>query len=255
MIHPSAIISPEANIHPTVNIGPFCIIDAGVTIGEHCEIEAHVWITSQAIIGSHNFIGYGSVIGASPQDTTFDTTIRSNVILGDHNTLRENVTIHRSTGENKSTIMGNHNLLMVNSHLAHDVTMGDHNVLANNVMLAGHITMGNHTFLGGGAGFHQFIHIGSYAAVQGNSSITKDLPPYCMAHGQNNLHGLNNVGLKRNGFDIAERKEIKSIYNTFFCSDLGLREAIKEIEQRQLSKAGLRLLNAAQNPSRKGLMT
>ena len=255
MIHPTAIVNPEAKIHPSVEIGPFSIIDAGVQIGECCQIDAHVRITGEATLGSHNRIGYGSVIGGTPQDASFDTSIKSNVTLGDHNTIRENVTIHRSTSEGGQTRIGDHNFLMINAHLAHDVTMGNHNTLANNVMIAGHITIGDSVFLGGGAGFHQFVNIGSYCIIQGNSSITKDVPPYCMAHSQNHLTGLNNVGLKRNGFSTSERKEIKEIYNLFFRSEFGLTEAIQQAQQLELSAAGQRLLDAALHPSRKGLMT
>lgn len=254
MIHPTAIISPDATIGKNVSIGAFSIIDAAVTIGDHCTIDPHVWITGKTVIGEHNFIGYGSQIGGLPQDTSFDPTTDSGTLIGNHNTIRENVTIHRSTAAGKNTTVGDHNFLMINSHLAHDVSMGDRNTIANNVMLAGHIHMGSFCFLGGGAGFHQFIKIGDYAIVQGNASISKDVPPYCMAHAYNRLAGLNVIGLRRAGFDSATRAEIKQAYKLLFDSDLTVTDALAACESQSWSEAAATLFDAAKNPSRKGII-
>ena len=254
MIHPTAIIHPHATIGSNVSIGAFTIIDADVTIGDDCTIDPHVWISSQTTLGKKNFIGFGSHIGGNPQDTSFDKSTKSGVIIGYNNTIREHVTIHRSTSEGGYTILGDKNMLMINSHLAHDVRIGDSNNLANGVLIAGHIEIGSFCFLGGGAGFHQFLKIGDYAICQGNAAITKDIPPYCMAHGQNNLAGLNVVGLRRAGLNAEERKEIKSAYNLLFKSGLSMSEALKDADQRTWSERTQLLIEAAKSPSRKGVM-
>jgi UDP-N-acetylglucosamine acyltransferase len=254
MIHPTAIIHPDAEIGDNVSIGAFSIIDAHVIIGDNCTIDPHVWLAGYITLGSNNFVGFGSHIGGDPQDTSFDKSIKSGVTIGNGNTIREHVTIHRSTSENGFTVIGDNNMLMINSHLAHDVHIGSNNNLANSVLIAGHIHIGSNCFLGGGAGFHQFIKIGDYAICQGNAAITKDIPPYCMAHGQNHLAGLNVVGLRRAGFDGTQRKEIKSLYNLLFKSDLGMTEALRQAAEQEWSEAAQLLIEAATKPSRKGIM-
>lgn len=254
-IHPSAIVSEGARLAEDVSIGPFAIIDEGVEIGPGCVIGAQAWITGNTKMDADNHIGYGSIIGANPQDVSFDSGIDSNVTLGAHNRIREYVTIHRSTAEGGSTTVGDSNFLMTGVHLAHDVQMGDQNVLANNVMLAGHIKMGDHIFLGGGGGFHQFLHIGSYAIVQGNAVVSRDVPPYCMAHGRNELAGLNVIGLRRGGFTPGERADIKRAYHLLFRSGGNISEALAVADETAWTDVAAKLLDAARHASRKGLMS
>ena len=254
-IHPSAIVSERARLAEDVIVGPFAIIDAGVKIGPGCTIGAQVWITGNTVMGAKNHIGYGSIIGAAPQDTSFDAETDSNVVIGDNNSIREYVTIHRSAAAGGSTTLGDSNFLMTGVHLAHDVQMGSQNNLANNVMLAGHIKMGDHIFLGGGAGFHQFLHIGDYAIVQGNAVVSRDVPPFCMAHGRNELAGLNVIGLRRGGFSAEERADIKRAYQLLFRSGGNISEALGEAEEASWTEVAEKLLHAARHASRKGLMT
>lgn len=253
-IHPSAIVSERARLAEDVIVGPFSIIDAGVKIGPGCAIGAQVWITGNTVMGAQNHVGYGSIIGAAPQDTSFDSETDSNVIIGDNNSIREYVTIHRSASAGGSTTIGDSNFLMTGVHLAHDVQMGSQNNLANNVMLAGHIKMGDHTFLGGGAAFHQFLHIGDYAIVQGNAAVSRDVPPFCMAHGRNELAGLNVIGLRRGGFSAEERADIKRAYQLLFRSGGNIAEALGEAEETSWTECAEKLLHAARHASRKGLM-
>ncbi len=253
-IHPSAIVSERARLAEDVTVGPFAIIDAGVKIGPGCTIGAQAWLTGNTEMGARNHVGYGSIIGADPQDASFDPETDSNVVIGDNNRIREYVTIHRSTSNGGSTTVGDSNFLMTGVHLAHDVQMGSQNNLANNVMLAGHIKMGDHIFLGGGAGFHQFLHIGSYSIVQGNAVVSRDVPPFCMAHGRNELAGLNVIGLRRGGFTPEERADIKRAYHLLFRSGGNISEAIAEAEETSWTEVAEKLLNSARNASRKGLM-
>ena len=254
-IHPSAIVSERARLAEDVTVGPFSIIDAGVKIGPGSVIGAHVWITGGSQLGKNNTIGYGSIIGADPQDVSFKADTQSCVTIGDNNKIREYVTIHRSASEGGSTSVGDDNFLMTGVHLAHDVQMGSHNALANNVLIAGHVKMADHVFLGGGSGFHQFIHIGQYAIVQGNAVVSRDVPPFCMAHGRNELAGLNVIGLRRGGFTPEERVDIKRAYQLLFRSGGNMAESLAEADKSSWTDAAKHLLHSARHASRKGLMT
>jgi UDP-N-acetylglucosamine acyltransferase len=253
-IHPSAIVSDQAHLADDVDIGPFAIIDAGVEIGPGCKIGAQAWITGNTVMGESNHVGYGTIIGAEPQSIGFDSATNSNVDIGSNNTIREYVTIHRSIHEGESTKVGDKNFLMTGVHLAHDVKMGSHNSLANNVLLAGHVKMGDHTFLGGGGGFHQYVHIGSYSIVQGNAVVSRDVPPFCMAHGRNELAGLNVIGLRRGGFTPEERADIKRAYNLLFRSGGNIAEALALADETTWTDVAKLLLHSARHASRKGLM-
>lgn len=253
LIHPTALISPEARIAPGVRIGPFSVIEGPATIAEDCEISGHVLIQGRVTIARGTRIGWGSIIGADPQDLHFDPRTDSGVEIGEHNTLREYVTIHRGSQADGMTRIGAHNFLMTGVHLAHDVRMGDHNVLANNVLLAGHIQVGNKCFLGGGSVFHQFIHIGDYAIAQGNAAISQDIPPYCMAHGNNLLAALNVIGLKRAGFTPEQRAEIKRAFRLLLEGNRTV--ALQQAAQMPWSEAALVLVKAVEHPSRKGILT
>ncbi len=253
-IHPSAIVSESARLAEDVVVGPFSVIDDGVEIGAGCSIGAHAWITGGTVMGEGNSIGFGTIIGADPQSIGFDPATASRVEIGSHNTIREYVTIHRSIYSGKSTKVGDKNFLMTGVHLAHDVQMGSHNSLANNVLLAGHVKMGSHTFLGGGSAFHQFIHIGGYAIVQGNAVVSRDVPPFCMAHGRNELAGLNVIGLRRGGFTPEERADIKRAYSLLFRSGGNLAEALAQADKTTWTDVAKTLLHSARHCSKKGLM-
>lgn len=253
-IHPSALVSDRAVLADDVTVGPFAVIEGDAVLEAGVKIGGHVWIADGTTIGSNSSIGWGSVIGADPQDLGFDPATKSGVRIGSNNTLREYVTIHRGSKEGAFTSLGDSNFLMTGVHLAHDVSMADHNIMANNVLLAGHIEIGSRVFLGGGAGFHQFIRIGDFAMVQGNAAISQDVPPYVVAHGQNQLACLNAVGLRRGGLDGATRLEIKRLFRLLFSSGLALSNAIAEAEQQTWSAPALKLLDAARTPSRKGVM-
>lgn len=254
-IHPSAIVSDDAQLANDVTVGPFAIIDAGVSIGAGCHISPQAWVTGNSILGENNHIGYGAIIGGNPQDTSFDPDTPSHVIIGNNNRIGEYATIHRSTSAGGSTTIGNDNFLMIGSHAGHDVQIGHRNVLANNVLLGGHIKMGNNIFLGAGAGFHQFIHIGDFSISQGNAAVSRDIPPYCVVHGQNTLSGLNVIGLRRGGFNAEDRADIKRAFNRLFRSGGNLKQALALADEEQWSEAAQHLLDAARSPSRKGLMS
>lgn len=254
-IHPTAIVSSDATLADDVIVGPFAVIEGAAVLEKGVTIGGHAWITGDVVIGEGSHIGWGSIVGADPQDLSFEPATKSGVRIGRKNTLREYVTIHRGSKNGGYTTLGESNFLMTGVHLAHDVHMGDHNVIANNVLLAGHIHIGNRVFLGGGAGFHQFIKIGDFAISQGNAAISQDIPPYHMVHGQNQLAGLNVIGLRRNGFDSDVRAAIKSASKLLFFSGHPIPHALELAAQREWPEAVQCLIDSVKHPSRKGVMT
>lgn len=218
MIHPSAHVSPSARLAPDVTVGPFAVVEDGAVLGPGCRVEPHGQVLRGVIMGQGNVVGRGAVIGGDPQALSFQPSTVSGVRIGDGNTFREHVTVHRSTQPGGMTVIGNGNFLMAACHVGHDSILGDHNVLANAVLVAGHIVIGNRCFLGGGAALHQFIRIGDYAMVQGCSGYTRDVPPFCTVFRWNNLRGLNSVGLRRAGFDSASRLALKRAWKAVFCA-------------------------------------
>lgn len=254
-IHPTAIISEDVTLGEDVTIGPFCILEGEITIGRGTTLKASVHLFGKVEIGEENTIHSHAVIGDFPQDLGYKPEINSGVIIGNGNTMREFVTIHRGSVEGGMTSLGNNSFLMEGSHLGHDAVVGNHTILANKALLGGFTEVGDRVFLGGGAAVHQFVKVGNYAMTQGNSGLSKDLPPYCVSHGINIMAALNVIGLRRGGFNAEQRKEIKSLFFLLFQSGKNLTEAISEAEAQNWSPAALPLLHAVQNPSRKGVMT
>ncbi|WP_395736031.1 acyl-ACP--UDP-N-acetylglucosamine O-acyltransferase [Prosthecobacter sp.] len=253
MIHPTALIDPSAQIDPTAEIGPYVIIEGPSEIGAGCKIEAHAQLVGHVVVGEGTKIGRGAVIGAEPQDLGFDPATQSSVILGKKNVIREHVTIHRGSKPGAATRIGDGNFLMVGCHLAHDVVLGDKNILANSVLLAGHVHLGNGAFLGGGSVVHQFLRIGDFCLMQGNSSFSKDLPHYCAGSRINRMTGLNVIGLRRQGFTAEDRASVKELFQLLFCSGLNRSQALQEAGGREWSEKARRMLEFVQAPSKKGV--
>ena len=253
-LHPTALVSSEAELADDVVIGPFAVLEGPVKLAAGVTVGGHAWICGDTCLGEGTSVGWGSVIGANPQDLGFDPAVHSGVRIGARNVIREYVTIHRGSKEGGYTTLGEGNYLMTGVHLGHDSHVGDGNVIANNVMFGGHVRLGNRAFLGGGGGYHQFLHIGDLAMVQGNAVVSQDVPPYCVAYGKNQLAGLNTVGLRRAGLDAAARAEIKKAYGLLFGSGLALGQALEEAAGLEWGPAAKRLLEAVAKPSRKGVM-
>jgi UDP-N-acetylglucosamine acyltransferase len=241
VIHPSAIIYPGAKLHPDVRVGPFVVIDANVTLGPGCVLEPHVYLTGSTTIGANNRFFAGCVIGGAPQDLKYKGE-PTGVRIGEGNVFREHVTVHRSAVEGKETVLGSHNFLMANSHVGHNSQLGDHNILANGVLLGGYVVIGDRVFLGGNAVVHQFTRLGTLSMMQGISGISKDLPPFTIARGINEICGLNTVGLRRAGIGSTERLELRQLYQAIFRSGLGLRKAAQEARGKFSSPSALLFL-------------
>ncbi len=227
MIHPSAIIHPQAKLDATVSVGPYAVIDADVELGAHCVVGPHAYLTGVTTIGSHNKFHAGCVIGDAPQDLKYKdepTRLR----IGDHNVFREHVTVHRATKADGETVIGSHNFLMANCHVGHNSHVGNHIIIANGALLAGHVAVQDRAFISGNCLIHQFARVGTLALMQGGSAISKDLPPFTVARGGNGICGLNAVGLRRAGFTAEQRLELKQLYHALFRSGKNMQAAITE---------------------------
>lgn len=225
MIHPTAVVDPRAQIDPSIHIGPHAVIDGDVVLGAGCRVGPGAYLTGHTTIGSGNIFHAGCVIGDAPQDLKYHgepTRLR----IGDRNTFRENVTVHRSNKLAEDTVIGSDNLLMAGSHVGHNCAIGNHVILANGALLGGHVTVDDRVFISGNCLLHQFVRVGSFALMQGGSAISKDLPPFCIARGDNGIAGLNIVGLRRAGFTAAQRLALKAAYHRVFRSGLRRVDAV-----------------------------
>ena len=231
MIHPTAVVHPDAKLHPTVRVGPCAVIDGGVELGAGCVIGPHVYLTGLTTIGANNRFHAGCVIGDAPQDLKYkDEPTRLRV--GEGNVFREHVTVHRSNKLTDDTVIGSHGLYMAHCHVGHNCILGDHAILANGATLGAHVTMGDRAFFSGICLVHQFVRVGTLALMQGGSAISKDLPPFCIARGDNGICGLNVIGLRRAGFSAADRLELKQLYRLMFREGRAFREALTEAQAK-----------------------
>jgi len=230
-IHPTAIVSPHANLEEGVEVGPYTIIGADVHIGKNTIIGSHVVVEDHTDIGEDCRIFQFSSLGGAPQDLKFKGE-KTRLIVGNHNTIREFVTINRATSADIGvTIIGNHNLLMAYCHVAHNCKLGNHIVMANAATLAGHIHVEDFAIIGGLTGIHQFTRIGAHSIIGGASAVTKDIPPYIMAAGNHaKPYGLNTVGMKRRGFKEETITALKEAYRLIFRSSLLFTVAIERVK-------------------------
>jgi UDP-N-acetylglucosamine acyltransferase len=230
-IHPTAIVDPTAIIGEDCFIGPYCIIGPSVKMGERNHLFSNVIIGKNTTIGTDNKIYSYAVLGTDPQDLKFGGE-ETQLFIGNHNTIREFVTINRSNQMEESTVVGDFNLFMEYVHIAHNCQIGNHIVIANAVNMAGHVHIHDWVSIGGIVGIHQFVHIGTHAFVGGASAIKKDIAPY--TRGQGNPYetvGLNSVGLMRKGFSSETVAGIKRIYKLFYESKLNTTQAMQTVEQ------------------------
>jgi UDP-N-acetylglucosamine acyltransferase len=237
LIHPTAVIHPGATLHPTVKVGPYAVIGEKVTVGAETDIGSHVILSGYTEIGERNRIFAGAAIGLEPQDLKYDGSM-SLVSIGDDNVIREYVTINRPTKFGEVTKLGNRNLLMAYSHMAHNCIVEDNVIIANSVALAGHVYIESNVRLSGMVGVHQFVHVGCYAMVAGVTRIIRDVPPYMMAEGNPpTVRGLNQVGLQRAGIADLDNgrvyKELKQAYRLLYRSTSTFEQALNELSTWQ----------------------
>lgn len=234
LIHPTALVDPGAKIGADVEIGPYTIIGPDVVLGAGCKIGPHVVIQGPSVLGERNRIFQFASVGEDCQDKKYKGE-PTHLKMGDDNVIREGVTIHRGTVQDKQlTEIGSRNLFMAYSHVAHDCVVGNDCILANQATLAGHVTLGDFVILGGLSAVHQFSRVGSHAMCGGGSIILKDIPAYTMISGHPaETHGINYEGLKRRGFSKEAMQALRNAYKVVFRKGLNLQEAITQLEAQE----------------------
>jgi UDP-N-acetylglucosamine acyltransferase len=241
MIDSRAVISPQAQIAPDVRIGPFTVIGADVVIGPGTWIGPHAVINGPTRIGAGNKIFQFASLGDAPQDKKYNGE-PTRLEIGDRNVFRESVTVNRGTTHDKGvTRIGNDNLLMAYSHVAHDCVLGDQIVMANCATLGGHVEIGDWVIMGGLSAVHQHTKVGAHCFIAHNAAVTRDVPPYVMAVGRPAApHSVNSEGLKRRGFSPEQILNIRRAYRLLYRSGLKLKAAMEELEKTAATQPEIR---------------
>jgi UDP-N-acetylglucosamine acyltransferase len=229
-IHATAVVDRGAELDKDVQIGPYAIIGADVKIGKGTRIKSHVVIEGRTTLGEDNVVFQFASVGSIPQDLKYKGE-PSELIIGHHNVIREYVSLNPGTaGGGMATRVGDHNLLMMYCHIAHDCILGNRNIIANGATLGGHVVIEDYVIVGGLVGIHQFVRVGSGAILGAGSMVSKDVAPFCNATGDRaRLHGLNVEGLKRRGFERAKIDALRQAYRIIFKSKLRLKEALEKV--------------------------
>ena len=231
-VHPTAIIDPSAKVPASCKVGPYCVIGAEVELGESCELVSHVALGGPAKFGSHNLFFPFCAVGMAPQDISYKGE-PTRLEIGDHNEIREYVTITRGTVKGGGmTRVGSHTLIMAYSHVGHDSVIGDHAMLVNGATLAGHVTVEDWAVVGALCPVHQFVRIGAHAYVGGGTTITQDVLPFSMTSAARDTHayGMNKVGLERRGFSKERIGKIHHAYKVLLASKMNTSQALEKLK-------------------------
>jgi UDP-N-acetylglucosamine acyltransferase len=231
-VHPTAIIDPRAKVPASCKVGPYCVIGAEVELGEGCHLVSHVAMEGPAKIGADNAFFPFCAIGMAPQDTSYKGE-PTRLEIGDHNEIRECVTISRGTVKGGGlTRVGSHTLIMAYAHIGHDSVIGDHCMLVNGATLGGHVTVEEWAVVGALCPVHQFVRIGAHAYVGGGTTITQDVLPFSMTSAARNTHayGMNKVGLERRGFSQERIRKIHHAYKTLLASKMNTSQALEKLK-------------------------
>jgi UDP-N-acetylglucosamine acyltransferase len=231
-IHHTAIVDPKAKIPPSCHVGPYCVIGPRVELGEGCYLVSHVTMEGPTRIGTGNTFFPFSSIGLAPQDISYRGE-PTRLEIGDHNTIREFVTINRGTMKGGGlTMIGDHNLIMAYTHIAHDCQIGSHIIMANAATLGGHVTVEDWATVGALCPVHHFVRIGTHAFIGGGTTITRDVLPFSKTSAERGTHayGLNAVGLERRGFTKDRIRKIHHAYRLLLASKLNTSQALEKLK-------------------------
>jgi UDP-N-acetylglucosamine acyltransferase len=230
MVHPTAIIHPKAQIGADCEIGPYCVIGEHVELGAGCRLHSHVVIDGHTRLGQGNEIFPFASLGLRTQDLKWKGGV-TRLEIGDHNTIRECVTIHSATGDGEATVIGSHNNILASSHIGHNIVIGNHTIISM-AGLAGHVVVEDYALIGGMTGVHQFVRIGKMAIAGGCSRISHDIAPFMLAEGNPaETRTINKVGLERNGVSAEAQAALKRAYKILFREKLTTPNALARIEQ------------------------
>jgi UDP-N-acetylglucosamine acyltransferase len=253
-VHDTAIVGDQVELGDNVSVGPFCVLEGPVSIGDDTSLNSRVQVTGPATIGPRNQIEVGCVIGTPPQDWSFEEDSQTGVAIGADNVFREYVTVNRATNDGASTTIGDDNMIMSYSHIAHDCVIGDDIDMANGVSLAGHVTINDHVIVSGHTGFHQFVRVGEYAMVGGLSRIVKDVVPYARVSGNPlEVYGVNSIGLRRHDFDSETRTLIKRAFKILFRDGNNTSQALTQLEEEFDGEAPVEALIEFVGDSERGI--
>jgi UDP-N-acetylglucosamine acyltransferase len=252
VVHPGAHVDPAAVLEDGVQIGPGAVVGPEVHLERGVRVGANAVLAGRTRIGADARIFPGAVIGEEPQDLKYKGE-RSSVVVGARTCIREHVTIHRSTSEGGTTVVGADVLLMANSHVAHDCRIGDRVVLCNGALLAGHIEVEPQAFVSGNVVIHQFTRIGRLAMIGGGSRVGRDVPPYALLIGYSRVRGVNGVGIRRAGFSREAQVEIREAYHELFRSGAQPRDALPKLAETLKTPEARALLDFLAAPSKRGL--
>jgi UDP-N-acetylglucosamine acyltransferase len=231
-VHPTAIVDPSAKIPASCKVGPYCVISAGVELGENCRLISHVAIEGPTKIGRDNTFFPFAAIGMAPQDITYKGE-PTRLEIGDHNEIRECVTINRGTVKGGGlTKVGSHLLIMAYTHIGHDCEIGDHAMLVNGATLGGHVTVEEYAVVGALCPVHQFVRIGAHSYVGGGTTITQDVLPFSMTSAARETHAylMNKVGLQRRGFTKERIAKIHHAYKILLASKMNTSQALEKLK-------------------------
>ncbi|MBP5737544.1 MAG: acyl-ACP--UDP-N-acetylglucosamine O-acyltransferase [Abditibacteriota bacterium] len=232
VIHPTAIVDPSVELGEGVYIGPYCVIGENVKIGDGCVLESHVTIKCNTELGKNNKLSPCVALGGDPQDYGYSGE-PTFVKIGDNNILREFVTVHRASGEGKTTLVGSNSMIMAYSHVAHNCVIGDFVTIANYAGLCGHVHIEDKAVIGGLSGIHQNATVGTMAMIGGCARVNVDVPPYSKVGGSPlEVHGANVIAMRRHGVSPEARKEVKETIEEVFCMRKSRDAALAEIEAK-----------------------
>jgi UDP-N-acetylglucosamine acyltransferase len=256
-IHPTAVVSPAARLGEGVRVGPFVVIEGEVSIGAGTILRPYVHLIGPLTIGANNEVGTGTVIGAAPQHLGYKGEPTS-VVIGDGNIFREYVTVHRGmpagSGPGRGvTRVGDRNLFMVGSHVAHDCVIGNECILANSAVIGGHVEVGDRALLSGNSAVHQFCRVGRLGLLSGASATSKDIPPFWVMQGVNTVCGVNTVGMRRAGMDAAEIQAVRRAFNMLYREKLPIPVALMRIEAELGASAAVREIVQFIRSSKRGI--
>jgi UDP-N-acetylglucosamine acyltransferase len=229
-IHPTAIISNEAELADDVVIGPYVILEGSVRLGAGCILHARSHLIGPLTMGEGNEVFSNAILGEKPQHTGYQDE-PTGVEIGDHNVFRENVTVHRGTTAAWTTKIGSGNYFMGGAHIAHDCRVGDKCILANNALIGGHAELGDNVYVSGNAAVHQYCRLGRLAFLSGTSGTTKDIPPFIIQQNINHVVGVNYIGMRRAGLNSAQINAIRRVYHIIFLQHMALPNALTEVER------------------------
>jgi UDP-N-acetylglucosamine acyltransferase len=250
-IHPTAVVSPKAEIDPSVEVGPYSVIDSHVRIAAGCRLMHHVYVTGWTSIGEGCTLHPGVVVGHEPQDIKYKGE-RTFCRVGARNIFREYVTVHRGTTPESETVIGDDCFLLAGSHIGHNCLVGSRVTMVNNALLAGHVEVADQVTLGGAAAVHQFVRVGRLSMIGGHARVPMDVLPFAMVDEGGRIAGVNTIGMRRAGIAREDILEVRAAYRTILSSPGGFREGVNRLLASTLSPVGSELTAFLQAPTKRG---